>query len=1275
MKQHVFKSFTTIILMVISLCFIQAYAFDPTLNLALGKTATARDVWDGDGGVYAASKAVDGNLTTSWMAAVDANGIGSWLYVDLQSYYLINKVTIVWSDGRWPRGEWKLQVATDVPDISGNSNWVDVYNGNAGSDVSSGTGIYTFSATAGRYVRMLGTTQSVSYGYHIIEMKVYSDCSISQGVAPSVAIFPSSKTLRVSEAYQYQSAILDATGAPMNVSYTPTWTIQDSPAGATIDATTGVFRATQTGTYTITCNTTYNSTSLSASATVTVIPFDATQNLALNKITSAGGGTSASAVDNNTGTMWQTDPIANEWWIVDLGAQYNLTNIELVWESAYAMQFDIYTSLTGSGSSDWTLSKSINRTLDSPNNYVESIPLVASARYVKFVDKKRALDYGAAIREFRVFGSGYYIAVAEPVLTSVTINPASVISGNTTQLVIVPKNQSDAIFNGATINVVVTNTDDSPTTGASIINNGDGTFAVNGVTQGTYKLTATATKDAITVTGSATLTVTEARRVATINLTTPLEITKCAANRAYNLSVSCVDQYGAAINPTIVWDIQGTAGGSVTNNKYTPANKGTGTVKATSLTSAGTVQSSPITFDVITDGVNVALNKPVSSISTATTGGSNAVDANIDSQWIVPDVTGANNVYDAWLIIDLQANYLIELVDVIWEGAYSKTYTVDYSTNGVTFATKYNGSNNGGTVTKYNQFYADPSTARYVRIHSTEAGSGYGTKILDVYIHGVDASVTNHFRTIGSGNWNDISTWETSTDNVNWASATVFPTTYANSIEIQNAHTVTLTENLKTSALTINGGGKLTLNSGKTLDATNINILSDPINGNGTYVDKGTTNIATATVQQNLSGGRNWYISSPVESAVSDIFNPTVNKLWSYDELNSLGNQWNQITGIDDSLDRMRGYITNLTTDGVITFTGGSLNTGNKSIILNRTENTQGSRGYNLVGNPYPSYLDWVAASAASTNLGTTMWYRTKPSGYVFATYNASGGEHTNGATQYIPPMQAFWVYVNAAGNGSSTTGTFSVTNEMRSHENGTNRLKAPKAKDSTHKVLRMQVSNGINDDETVVYFDANASNDFDNYDSPKKSNGNPVPDIYTVIGSQNLAINGMNRIIPEMELALGFKTGEANTYTLKATEINNFDTDTKILLKDNLLNKEQELTEGSVYSFNSGATSTTSRFTLIFKTNSVTTGVDNWNEERAISVYKNSNGQLAVNCAVNLLGKGAKVSVYNTVGQKLENKTLTSTSTILSKTYASGVYVVYVTANNKTTSRKVVIN
>jgi len=1283
MKRHAFsKCLTTVTMMVVSMCFIQAYAFDSSVNLALSKPATARDTWDGDGGVYSPSKVADGSLSTSWMALPDANGNGSWVYIDLQNNYLVNKVVIVWNSNRWPGGAWKLQVATNTPDGAGNSNWVDVYNGIAGSDVVSGIGTYTFSTLTGRYVRMLGASQSSSWGYHINEMNVYSDCATSQGAAPSLAIFPSSKILKTTQLYQFPSAILDANGVPLNVSYTPTWAIQGSPAGATINATSGEFRATQTGTYTITCGTTYNSISLSASATVTVNAFDINQNLALNKPVTANSSAVniTFAVDGNNGSRLEGGDggVGNAWLKVDLGDKYDLSKFQIRWEGAYSQKYEIYTSLNGT---DWTLSKTVARTLSSPGNFEEEIAMTASAQFIKFQGVTAATGYNTSFYEFRVFGSGYYVAVETPVLTSVTINPASVIPGSTSPLVIVPKNQLDAIFNGATINVVVTNTDDSPTTGATITNNGDGTFSVTGVTQGTYKLTATATKDAISVTATATLTVTEARRVATINLTTPFAITKYATNRAIDLILSCVDQYGAAITPTIVWDIQGAASGSVTNNKYTPTNKGTGIVKATSTTSAGLIESQSLTYDVITNAANVALNKPVTSISTATTAGSNAVDGNEGSQWVVPDP--GSSIYNAWLVIDLQANYLIELVEVMWEGAYSKTFTVDYSENGVDFTTKYAGSNSGGTVTKDNKFYSNPSKARYVRIYSTEAGSGYGTKILEIYIHGKDASVTNNFRTTGSGNWNDLSTWQTSSDNINWTPAVVFPTTYANSIEIESAQTITLTENLSASDVNIKAGGKLTLNSGKTLTANSLTLNSDAT-GTATYVDNGTTTVTTATVQQYLPAARNWYISSPITTKTV----PTGSIYFGYQESGD-NSDFAGVSGATaywkpyregTSLTAGKGYIAQPSGETTLAFNG-TLNTGNTTVQLSRTASAT-KPGFNLVGNPYPSYLNWNAVT--KTNVGTTCWYRTKTApdlnsntSYVFDTYNATGNEHTNlGATtvsNLIPPMQAFWVRIDAG----QTTGSLTFNNSMRSHADvSNNKMKISSSPKLLQQTIHLQISNGLNKDETVVYFNPNASNGFDTYDSPKMTNDNAaIPEIFTVADNQQLVINGMNSLPLDTEIPLGFTTKTANTFTITASEMVNLDSGVRIILKDkqNLSNPEQDLTSGIGYSFSSEVTSSANRFSIIFKSPSITTGIEKPETNALnIQVYKNLNNQIIIKLNENQNGT---VTICNAIGQNLYNNKLTGTSTVINRSFGSGVYFVKVDSNGVSATRKIVIN
>ena len=77
--------------------------------------------------------------------------------------------------------------------------------------------------------------------------------------------------------------------------------------------------------------------------------------------------------------------------------------------------------------------------------------------------------------------------------------------------------------------------------------------------------------------------------------------------------------------------------------------------------------------------------------------------------------------------------------------------------------------------------------------------------------------------------------------------------------------------------------------------------------------------------------------------------------------------------------------------------------------------------GSNLVGNPYPSSIDWKASTGwtremlASDGGGYTM-YIWNESQNNYGTFISNGSTGTNGATQYIAPMQGFFVVAASAG-------------------------------------------------------------------------------------------------------------------------------------------------------------------------------------------------------------------------------------------------------------------
>ncbi|MEI6754999.1 MAG: T9SS type A sorting domain-containing protein, partial [Paludibacter sp.] len=561
------------------------------------------------------------------------------------------------------------------------------------------------------------------------------------------------------------------------------------------------------------------------------------------------------------------------------------------------------------------------------------------------------------------------------------------------------------------------------------------------------------------------------------------------------------------------------------------------------------------------------------------------------------------------------------------------------------------------------------------------------------------------YRSNATGNWGDYTIWQLSADGTTFSalpSATYVPSSsMAGSVSILNGHTVTVATNASSRTLTVNAGGKLTLNSGFTLGVNgNFTINSDATNGTGTFVDAnangGLTVSGTSSVQQYLSSSRNWYMSSPVSGASSL---PTVSTgtltFYSYPESDinqstgangyAAGAFWNTVS--TGTMSVGTGYIIKPSTTSTVTFSGTGLNTGSQTISGLTYSSANPKHGFNLIGNPYPSYLNVLPSiSANSDGIEPTVWYRTRDvAGYYHCeTVNSTDGFGTNSSltgrvTGYIPPMQGFWVRTKL--NNQS----IALSNSNRSHTTTvtqpgvgsvpTTPLKAPTLKNETYGLLGLNVFNGITGDETIIKFYSGATNNLDPYDSGKMSNGNVnIPELFTVVEGSQLAINTMNSIPYDTEIALGFTTGKSGDFTINTSLMSNFSEGTQILLKDNIDPLNPVITDLTTqsYSFNSDTTtSNATRFTLIFKAPSVATEINDTENKENVWI-STRNGQIEVNGNTN---NKTMLEVFNALGQKVISKNLTGTNAQLKNSLATGAYLVKLTTEGKSITRKIIID
>jgi len=595
---------------------------------------------------------------------------------------------------------------------------------------------------------------------------------------------------------------------------------------------------------------------------------------------------------------------------------------------------------------------------------------------------------------------------------------------------------------------------------------------------------------------------------------------------------------------------------------------------------------------------------------------------------------------------------------------------------GLTNGTKITGSDNTQTATDNTQFlFATPTTAAGNTTDLTSEKSVWSLTS-GSYLIAKGITSSNNYDKAGNsfGATPAVGAYEYKNiiinSTTNWSD---LPSANAGTDILVSSGELILNSNAAINKVTVAPGAKLTLGS-NTLTATNGITLESNTDATATILDSYSTPTLIATVQQHVSAGRNWYLSSPVSAAPYT----WLSRGTSVQGWNEATKAWVPVT--EGALVRGKGYVQVATTivspasttgtTGTVNVTG-TTNSGDVAITVSRTESSS-SCGFNLVGNPYPSYLKWTGvngflAEATNDSISTSFWYRTKNSSdaYVFTTYNGSshlvvGGTtlNNNALNEFIPPMQAFWIRVDANTAVSTHNVRLTFKNNMRFHGVGdNNKFKAPKADE--RQLVRLQLANGNQSDEALLYFDAAAANSFDNYDSPKMMNNSAtLPDLYTTVGTERLVINGMNAIADNMELPLGFTLKAAATgLKLKVSELSNFASGTKVYLLDKEQHAQTELLPTTEYTFDTSVSTTNNenRFALLFRAPSVTTGIDNA-EYANIKVYVNANRQIVIDAQA-----GNNYAIYNALGQIIENgKTISNFQTSNVK-LSNGVYLVKV--------------
>ncbi len=477
-------------------------------------------------------------------------------------------------------------------------------------------------------------------------------------------------------------------------------------------------------------------------------------------------------------------------------------------------------------------------------------------------------------------------------------------------------------------------------------------------------------------------------------------------------------------------------------------------------------------------------------------------------------------------------------------------------------------------------------------------------------------------------------------------------------LTVNNANLLTLNTNFTiNNNLVINSGNIFELSAGKTLtvsgtitnSAGNAGfILQSDTTGTAALINN--TNSVSATVKRYVTGNAEaWhFMSSPVSAqSISGSWIPSgtygngtgydlylwnePNSCWIYKLDSTSTINWNTVhSGANFSVGR--GYLYSVQATNPTKEFAGYLNNGNLNYALTFSSENLSLKGFNLVGNPYPSSIDWKAASGwtrtklTSSGGGYDMWIW-NPTANNYGVYNSADadGIGTNSVTRYIAPMQGYFVQASSAGN-------LSLTNSVRVLNGANDWLKNFNQENSEVSLCVKSVEN-FGSDEIQIKFGY-----LQNENGAMKlfSKVISAPSLYLCSNTKNYSVSYFTDTKENTVVPIGFTAGADGNYTFVCNfDLSKFEI---VMLEDRLTHNILDLKSANSYSFYASKNDDAKRFVLYFGP------IENPVEKELPAKIYSDNNHLIID--LTLVAGETDLCVYDVMGrlilqQKLQAKML----------------------------------
>mgnify|MGYP006282958533 CR=1 FL=1 len=477
-----------------------------------------------------------------------------------------------------------------------------------------------------------------------------------------------------------------------------------------------------------------------------------------------------------------------------------------------------------------------------------------------------------------------------------------------------------------------------------------------------------------------------------------------------------------------------------------------------------------------------------------------------------------------------------------------------------------------------------------------------------------------------SSSWSNDANWSTSKAPYSSQEVIIADAGSNNDAELSSTQSI--------GSMTIEAGGNLTVNNSGDLTVSGAITIESDGTGQGALIINGTGAVSagSATYNRSITDDGSWHLmGNPTNGTAVTPFTGYYAKTWSEPDA-----AWNYLTS-SSTLSTMEGYSVQYASaaDGYVEFSGSDFNNGNQSVGVTNfdTNDTEETYGWNLIGNPYPSPINWDLYTTETGINGTV--YQYNGSGYIsYNTTNSSGDANAN----FIQPCQGFFIF------SDNSSATLTLTNSLRV-KSGTSYYKKEVNNDKTSFTINL--NNGDYEDNAYIVYYPGGTDEFDNALDGYKlfSTNTDVPQIYSKTNENDrLAINTYSPSMLEdefftHEIPIGLKNVYEDDLVISLADVYQLPDSIDILLVDHNMLDTINLQETDYSFIGSGTNNSDNRFSIIITKNVDSgTGISELNTN--IYAYT-SQDELIVESSRTI--KNGRIIVSDMMGRTIINRKLTS--------------------------------